>query len=89
MNDLKARLFKYGDIASRGKDHPQNVACREALERIEELEAALKPFADAPVGDHEPDERHYSFMEWNGTDAVYTIQIGDLRHAASLLEPKT
>ncbi len=49
MDDLTKRLRQYGHPASRGSDHPQSRACREAADRIEadaarlrELEAMVK-----------------------------------------------
>ena len=83
MSDLVKRLRGLADN-NGGPDWP-NLALREAValieaqqERIKALEAGLDPFAfAAKFTGNDYDSRHIG----------YSITSGDLRHAASLLEP--
>ena len=90
MNDLVKRLRGLAD--NNGEPDWPNLALREAAaliesqaERIKALEAGLKPFAD------EMEKRAFkTHPHWPDSQAFigFNFTLGDLRHAASLLEAK-
>lgn len=72
-------------IAADRSFRAMNVGFQNAKQRVKELEAGLRPFADAIWNDDGQDDNRCSL--WEAPEAT-DLTIGDLRQARALLSPK-